>query len=111
MSKIYRIQPSEHVDHITEDGSELTKLPYPFFVDEEGKIGRQDFWRGEHAQVIGFQKDLAVQKIDLWWRDALEDPQQVVGMYLVTADSKGDWFSHSFAVRDIAVEREEESAS
>lgn len=97
----YTIQPAPHVDHITDDGTELTKLPYPYHTDQDGNIQRQDFWKGDPLRVIGFQKDLAVQQIDLRWKDALEDIQQAVGMYLVTADKKDDYSSHNTAVASI----------
>lgn len=102
MKKLIRLQPSEFVDNIR-DGHEMTKLPYPFFVSEDGVIGSQDFWKGDPARVIGFQKDLAVQQIDLWWSDVVEDPQQAVGMYLVTSNAEGTWGTHSMAISDVSV--------
>jgi hypothetical protein len=97
----YTIQPAPHVDHITEDGTELTKLPYPYHTDQDGAIQRQDFWQGNPLRVVGFQKDLSVQQVDLWWKDALKDPQQAVGMYLVTQDKDGNCSSHNTAVESI----------
>jgi hypothetical protein len=98
------IQPAEHVDHITADGEELTKLPYPFHTDETGNIGRQDFWKGDPLRVIGFAKDSAVQELTLRWTQALADLQQAVGMYLVTEDSNGAWSTHDSAVGSITVD-------
>lgn len=101
MSKIFKIQPSEFIDNMWEGGHVGTKLPYPFFVDEKGMIDGQDFWNGDPYRVIGFQKDLAVHKVNLWWNDAVKDPSQVVGMYLVTANKKGDFGVHQTAVSSI----------
>lgn len=95
--KTIKLQPSSFVDNMRE-GHEMTRLPYPFFVNEEGEVGQQDMWDGDPARVIGFQRDLAVQAIDLWWKDAVKDPQQAVGMYLVTSNAEGDWASHSTAI-------------
>jgi hypothetical protein len=83
VARIITLQPSSVVDQITEDGTELTRLPYPYHVTEDGDVMGQDFWRGEPEGVIGFQRDAAVQKVDLWWDDAVADPQQVVGLYPV----------------------------
>lgn len=80
------------------DGHTYTRLPYPFYVNQDGVIQGQDLWQGTVAQVIGFQRDLARQQIDLWWRDAAKDPAKTVGMYLVTVDSKGDFATHTTAV-------------
>ncbi len=98
---IYRIQPEPFTDHLTDDGVQLTKLPYPFYVDGFGNVGRQDIWQGRVTRVIGFQRDLARQQIDLSWRDAVKDPAAAVGMYLVTSDAKGDYGTHQTAVRTL----------
>lgn len=102
-TKIVRLQPSEYVDQVTADGAELTRLPYPFFVDEDGKVGRQDVWRGKPLEVVGFQADLAAQQVDLWWEEAFRDPQQAVGMYAVTRDDDGNLSSQVHAIRDVEV--------
>lgn len=99
---IYMLQPSEFVDQIR-DGHEMTKLPYPFFVNEDGSVRRQDFWDGRPFKVIGFQTDLAVQQIDLWWADATKDPQKAVGMYVVTADEDGDIGVHISAIANVEI--------
>lgn len=97
-----KIQPEPFVDNLV-DGHELTKLPYPFFVDEDGLIAQQDLWQGDPFKVVGFQLDLAVQKIDLWWTDVVANPEIAVGMYLVTADKSGDYGVHSSAIRSLTV--------
>lgn len=103
VKKMFKIQPSSFIDQITAEGHELSKLPYPFFVDENGAVGQQDLWKGDPARVIGFQKDLARNQVDLWWREAVKDPQRAQGMYLVTADSKGTLGVHTTAVDSVTV--------
>lgn len=102
MKKLIKLQPSEVVDNIR-DGHEMTQLPYPFYVAEDGSVDRQDFWRGNPARAIGFQRDLAKQQIDLWWKDAVKDPQQAVGMYLVTVNGEGDMGVHVSAISSVEV--------
>lgn len=97
---LFKIQPSAFTDQIR-DGHQMTKLPYPFFVNEDGSVGSQDFWKGDPFKVVGFQRDLAVHEIDLWWRDVVTDPQQAVGMYLVTEDVQGSWGTHQTAVESV----------
>lgn len=101
MTTIFKIQNAPRVDHITTDGTELTQMPFPFFVGRDGKIGRQDVWNGSPLRVVGFQRDLSVQQIDLWWKAAVEDPSRAVGMYLVTADSRGEFSGHLTAVDSV----------
>jgi hypothetical protein len=103
MSLTVKIQTAPFTDHIASDGTPLSKLPYPFYVDPDGGVQRQDVWQGKPKRVVGFQKDLAVQQIDLWWRKALEDPQQAVGMYLVTENADGQFWTHNTAVDSVEV--------
>jgi hypothetical protein len=98
---IFKIQPSAHTDHITEDGTELTKLPYPFFADDKGMVQRQDFWQGKVVRIVGFQKDLAVQQLDLSWLRAQQDLSQAVGMYVISTDSDGGMGVHPVAVESV----------
>lgn len=100
MSKVFKIQPAAFVDHVTEDGVELTKLPYPFFADEQGMVGRQDFWNGDPYQVIGFADELEVHEINLSWGEAVKNPSLAVGMYLVTSDAAGNWGTHEHEIAE-----------
>lgn len=102
--QIIRIQPSEFTDQVSADGHQQTKLPYPFYVNaSDGTVNLQEFWKGDPFRVVGFQRDLARQEIDLRWDDAVKDPQQAIGMYLVTADSKGAFGVHTTAVQSVDV--------
>jgi hypothetical protein len=89
---IYAIQKAEGAD---------LKLPYPYFADESGMVGRQDVWKGHPTQVIGFQSDPNVMEIDLLWQDAIQDPERASGMYLVTADSEGTFTTHLTIVESV----------
>jgi hypothetical protein len=93
------LQPSERVDNITRDGHELTQLPYPFHVDESGAVLRQDFWQGRVHSVIGFQRKLDRQVIDLLWSEVWADPTLAVNMYVITSDSHGRWSVHTGALK------------
>lgn len=98
MTRMIRLQPAARIDAISEDGHVGYQLPYPFYADEYGKISNQDFWQGNPYAVIGFQRDLARQTIDLWWRDVPDHPESTVGMYLVTMDKNGTWSTHYTAI-------------
>jgi hypothetical protein len=99
MSQYVTLQPSARVDHITEDGTELTQLPYPFHVAEDGYVWRQDFWQGRVLRVIGFQTTLHEHRITVPWADAWKDPEDAVGRYLVTEDRNGTWSTHVMAIQ------------
>lgn len=104
VNRVLRVQPAPRTDNLTADGTELTQLPYPLFVGEDGAVGRQDFWDGRILRVVGFQRDLAVQQVDLWWRDALAAPEQAVGMYVVATDKDGGMFNLDTAIETITEE-------
>jgi hypothetical protein len=108
MKQYLTLQPAEFTDFITEDGHELKKLPYPFYVHEDGRIDRQDFWRGTVSRVIGFQADYNRMTIDLFWDDAVKNPESAVGKFVVTADARGKWSVHGNAISSVEVTELEE---
>lgn len=105
----YRIQPAERPDAMSDDGHVGYQLPWPVVAHADGSVfGAHDHWCGKVVRVIGFQKDLRKQRIDLHWSDFLRDPQQAKGMYLITSDKGGTWGVHDTAVS--TVEEQEEPA-
>jgi hypothetical protein len=101
---IITLQPSEYVDHITEDGAELTRLPYPFHCTDDGRIKRQDIWRGKPARMVGFVSDLNRQEVDLYWESfRAGDPEAVVGLYMVTQNSDNTIGAQVHAVKSVTV--------
>lgn len=85
-------------------------MPYPYHVDvATGEIGRQEFWRGAPFKVIGFQSDAAVQKVDLFWERAVENPEQIKGMYAVlldTSESEPTIYNLTCPITDVYFPRE-----
>lgn len=108
--RIITLQPSAITDQITDDGTELQQLPYPFHVDENGNVLRQDFWRGDPAAVIGFQDRVDVQRVNLWWKQVVADPQRAVGKYAVTVDSDGGMATRVVAIASVTVTEQAEGA-
>jgi hypothetical protein len=83
-------------------------LPYPFFVRENGLVDRQDFWRGKVYRVIGFQKSLDKMTVDLFWSDAIKNPELATGMYVVTSDDKNKWGVYRSPIGSIDVKELDE---
>lgn len=81
------------------------KLPYPFHVNDQGMVGRQDFWKGDPMRVVGFVADFRRQAIDLPWTEFVADPQRAVGMYAVLEDRGGAWSTY-MPVIETVTERE-----
>lgn len=90
----YKIQQEEQADRW---------LPKPYFADESGMIGRQDVWKGNPTQVVGFQSDPDVHSIDLLWEDAIQDLDRASGMYVVTIDADGEFVTHLTPVESVTV--------
>lgn len=98
------IQPAEFVDHITEDSTELTKLPYPVHAwSEDGRVPKNMGGWTEPERIVGFQRDPSVQQVDVPWHVVREDPDQAVGLYVVAANADGSMTSLTTAVRDVRV--------
>lgn len=81
----------------------MLPLPYPFHVDADtGMIERQDFWRGEPAQLLGFQEG-TVQRIVLYRHEWAKDPDSAIGLRPVFANDDGTMWSHVGQITSVAV--------
>jgi hypothetical protein len=98
------LQPASRVDNLTSDGTELCQRPFPFLVDGLGLVQRQDFWSAVGVyRVVGFQRDLAVQRLDVSWFEVNHVLVKAVGLYVVTADAKGNYGVHDTAIESFEV--------
>ncbi|WP_248582563.1 hypothetical protein [Nocardioides sp. InS609-2] len=85
----------------TADGSyDVRKpLPYPYHVEADGSIARQDYWRGQPARLAGFQRQADVQHVDVLAETWLADPDlDVVGMFPVFIDEDGSMWNSTTPV-------------
>lgn len=105
MTTYYSIHFSPCTDQITEDGEELRQVPYPFHVNPNRTIMGQDFWQGDPTRVMGFARKLDIQELDLSWMNFLHTPQLAVGMYVVTANERGEFSTHLSAVSEVEVKQ------
>lgn len=91
-----RIQPKERPDMV---------LPYPFFIDEKGNVGRQDFWKGNPKKLIGFSpiktQDFHKKQIDL--RIFLKNPKKAIGMYPIFAHKDKNWHTYQDKIESIKI--------
>lgn len=85
--KKYRIQPAERSD---------LSLPYPFFVTEDGLVGRQDFWKGKPYKLIGFNGSSANKNVEpaCGLEEFLQDPTLAVGKYPIFEHEDGEWYTY-----------------
>lgn len=92
--KIIKIQPQEQED--------LT-LPYPYFIDKDGSVGRQDFWKGKPAKLLGFSFMPKAGKIDLSFKDFWSKQKLALGLFPVFADIKDNWFTNTISISHVDV--------
>lgn len=77
-------------------------LPYPFHIDAAtGDVGRQDFWKGDPARLLGFQKSADVQHVDLWLNDWAKSPAAAVGMFPVFVSKDGGMYNYTTPISDV----------
>jgi hypothetical protein len=106
------LQCASRLDNLTADGTEGYQRPYPFLVDRLGLVQRQDFWSAVGVyRVVGFQRDLAVHQIDVSWFEVYRAPEKAVGLYVVTADAKGNYGVHDTAVESVEVVKVRQGAA
>lgn len=86
-----KIQEAPAIDNITTDGHVGSQLPWPVVADRDDAHVVVPSSMLAMKRVIGFQRDLAVMQVDVWWKDAVADPQQVVGMYVVSEHIDGHY--------------------
>src|SRR6185295_16822279 len=102
------IQCALRVDHISDPdpvSGEVfigRQLPYPYHIAPDGSVLQQSLWQGNIAKLIGFQRNIEVQRVDLFWEsfDYLA-PHHAQGMYPVFVDYKGTMFSFETPVDTI----------
>lgn len=82
-----KLQPASFTDSITDDGQELTRLPYPVVADDvSGQVQNNPLI----SRVVGFVGDVKRQEVDLWWQDARTgDLSELVGKYVVVQMADG----------------------
>lgn len=81
-------------------------LPYPFHIEPDGSVARQDFWQGTPARLAGFQVDPKVMKVEIFdfqWLADLDTVERVVGMHAVFIDSSGSMWTDRRPVERVTV--------
>lgn len=92
--KTIRLQPKERPD---------MTLPYPFFIEDDGSVGRQDFWKGEPAKLIGFSKEQKAGAFSFGRKAFMENPQMAVGHFPIFADKDDNWSTYGDVIGSVSV--------
>lgn len=85
----------------TEDGSyDVRKpLPYPWHINRDCSVARQDFWKGQPDRLAGFQTSRDKQVINVLAQDWVDsDNIDVTGMFPVFINSDGSMWNSSYPV-------------
>lgn len=79
------------------------RLPYPFFIEENGNVGRQDFWRGKPLRLQGFNPTRVSGVVEgtIGLEDFFKDPQRAVGMYPIMEHEGGDFFTYGDPIESV----------
>ncbi|HWO60242.1 MAG TPA: hypothetical protein VNO31_09435 [Umezawaea sp.] len=86
-------------------------LPYPWFIDSDGMVGRQDKWKGAPTQLIGFVVGAEnPTAVDLLFEDFVDSPDTAVGMFPVFAHSDGSFNTYLHRRIDTVTKRDTEAA-
>ena len=83
-------------------------LPYPYFIDaKDGKVGRQDFWKGEPWKLIGFdinQKDHGESGKSITLKQFLADPKLCIGMYPIFANKSDQFYTYADPIASFKID-------
>ena len=90
------LQPKERPD---------MTLPYPYFIDEKGGVGRQDFWKGKPLRLQGFnpRNVSGVVKGTIGLEDFLKNPKRAIGMFPIFEHKGGAFFTYGDPIQTITV--------
>lgn len=100
--KTITIQPAQQPDG---------RLPFPYFVTEGGAVGRQDYWKGDPLNVIGFQNRFDVQQVDVLFEEFWADPDLAIGKYVVLEDAQGTFSTWLTAIETVRVKDDEQASA
>lgn len=70
-------------------------LPYPYFVEEDGSVGRQDFWKGNPKKLLGFSAEPVAGQINKTLAELFDDPWMCQGFYPVFENADGEWVTQT----------------
>lgn len=69
--------------------------PYPWHIDEEGLVGRQEFWKGTPYRLAGFvDVPTMTGTVDVTLAEFWESPELALDMYPVFEHYDGSMFTH-----------------
>lgn len=81
-------------------------LPYPWYISKGGMVGRQDYWRGAPAQLVGFVSEPdTTGDVDLTFEEFWAEGTGAVGMFPVFAHADGTF--NTYGHRRVATVRAE----
>lgn len=79
------------------------RRPYPYFVAKDGTVEQRKVFKNDRTTVVGFQESPNHYVIAVTWAQAWADPSVVAGMFLVTADSGGNFSTHTDVIESATV--------
>lgn len=81
------------------------KLPYPYHIDSDGNVGRQEFWRGHPAKLVGFAKRPKAGEVDVEFDDFWMVPEVSVDLYPVFENADGGMFTLLSPIKNYSFNR------
>lgn len=77
-------------------------MPYPWHVIvRDGAVGRQDYWAGQPARLIGFSDTSETGKVDFPHGDWVLEPERAIGCYPVFEYASGQFFTGESPIESI----------
>lgn len=99
--RVVSIHPAQTPD-VSAEYDPMISVPYPFHIEPDGSVARQDFWRGDPQMLLGFQETADRQRVVLLTAAWLAgDLQKAVGMWPVFSTSNGGMWAHRHPVQRV----------
>ena len=91
----------QYIARIQQKTGKDLKQPYPYFISEDGLVGRQDFWNGVPHRLLGFNNKPIPGEISLPFNEFKKDIQKAIGLYPVFEDKNGDIRTYTVPVVNV----------
>lgn len=85
----------EYIARIQQKTFEDLRQPYPYFIEENGLVGRQEFWNGKPYELLGFNRTTKTGEISSPFKEFKKDINAAIGMFPVFKSKTGMIETHT----------------
>jgi hypothetical protein len=86
---IKEVKFMQYIARIQQETGDDLKQPYPYFISDEGFVGKQEFWKGRPHELLGFNDVPEPDKVSLLFEEFKKNIETAIGKYPVFRNKDG----------------------